>query len=290
MIRTWLKAARLPSQSYIALPLLLGQVLAWAATDTWSWTVFALVQLFGITDQLYIVWANDYADRDTDAQNNTFTIFSGGSRVLVDQSLSPKTLLRAAQAMVLLSVILLATLAYLVNPLIFPIGVTGLILLWAYSFKPLMLSYRGGGELLQTLGVGLVLPLIGYMAQGGDLFGFPWDYLAILLPLNLATAIATALPDVPSDSASNKRTIPVKFGLEMAIWLIVGLVIAASALHVWLLGERTSVTVPIACAFIISAVAFKQPKPGDFQLSTVVFFSILANLGYVGTLIAFTWI
>lgn len=290
MIRSWLKAARLPSQSYIALPLLLGQVLGWASTGSWSWTIFVLVQLFGITDQLYIVWANDYADRDTDAKNDTFTIFSGGSRVLVDQSITPITLLRAAQAMVLLSVLLLITLSALSNPYILPIGSTGLLLLWAYSFKPFMLSYRGGGELLQTLGVGMVLPLIGYMAQGGELFGFPWDYLAILFPLNLATAIATALPDLPSDSQSNKRTIPVKFGMEKAIMLIVGLVVVASALHVWLLGERTAVTVPVACAFIITSVALNRPKPGQFQLSIVVFFSILANLGYVCTLIAITWI
>ena len=58
----WIQASRLPSQSYIFLPILLGQA-AWVYQGgTIDWRAFLLIQLFGLFDQLYIVYANDYAD------------------------------------------------------------------------------------------------------------------------------------------------------------------------------------------------------------------------------------
>ncbi|MEI6128210.1 MAG: prenyltransferase, partial [Pseudomonadota bacterium] len=87
-----------------------------------------------------------------------------------------------------------------------------LLLLWLYSFAPVKLSYRGGGELLQMLGVGIVLPLFGYYSQSGDVESFPWPLLLFILPAQLACAMATALPDYPSDRASSKRTMAVLIG------------------------------------------------------------------------------
>ena len=91
-LRPWLKAARLPSQSYIFLPPLLGQALALHQGAKFDWKVFALVHLFGLAMQLYIVFANDYADQETDQRNTTFTPFSGGSRVLLMATYSLKPL------------------------------------------------------------------------------------------------------------------------------------------------------------------------------------------------------
>ncbi len=51
----WLKASRLQSQSYIFLPLLLGQVIALNYAQVWSWPMFFLVHTYGIFIQLYIV-------------------------------------------------------------------------------------------------------------------------------------------------------------------------------------------------------------------------------------------
>ena len=83
-IKAWLQASRLPSQSYIFFPLLLGQALRYAQTGQFDWTVFLLLHLYGLFLQLFIVYANDRADIETDRLNTTFTIFSGGSRTLVN--------------------------------------------------------------------------------------------------------------------------------------------------------------------------------------------------------------
>jgi len=210
--KAWLQAARLPSQMYIFWPLLLGQALAMG--EGFSWEVVLVCHFYGLVSQLYIVFANDVADMATDRRNFTFTLFSGGSRVLVEGLLSRRQLTRAA--------VLCAVLSGLAgvfmgvrhdNWLPLPLILIGLGLLWAYSYPPLRLSYRGGGEYLQMVGVGLVLPMIGFSAHAGTLSGLPWALMPLMLALSLACAMATALPDEPSDRADGKRTHAVRFGV-----------------------------------------------------------------------------
>ncbi|MFN2267949.1 MAG: prenyltransferase, partial [Desulfonatronovibrio sp.] len=89
---------------------------------------------------------------------------------------------------------------------------SGMALLWAYSFGPFRLSYRGGGELLQMLGVGGVLPMVGYLAQHGSLAGISWPYMGLMLLLALSCAMSTSLPDEPSDRLCLKRSSSVILG------------------------------------------------------------------------------
>jgi 1,4-dihydroxy-2-naphthoate octaprenyltransferase len=86
------------------------------------------------------------------------------------------------------------------------------VLLWAYSYPPLRLSYRGWGEAMQGLGVGIVLPLFGFYLQCGDVGGFPWAALVPSFLLAVASNIATSLPDHPADAAVGKHTWPVRWG------------------------------------------------------------------------------
>ena len=58
----WIRAARLPAQSNIALPLFVGEALACPGGVGLSWATALLVGAFGLFDQLYIVFANDVAD------------------------------------------------------------------------------------------------------------------------------------------------------------------------------------------------------------------------------------
>jgi 1,4-dihydroxy-2-naphthoate polyprenyltransferase len=210
--KAWMQAARLPSQMYIFWPLLLGQALAMG--KGFSWDVVLVCHFYGLASQLYIVFANDVADMATDRRNFTFTPFSGGSRVLVEGLLSRRQLGRAAvlcAALSALAGVVLGVRHGVWLPL--PLILFGLALLWAYSYPPLRLSYRGGGEYLQMVGVGLVLPMIGFSAHAGNLSGLPIALMPLMLVLSLSCAMATALPDEPSDRADGKRTHAVRFGV-----------------------------------------------------------------------------
>ena len=80
------------------------------------------------------------------------------------------------------------------------------------------------------LGVGVCLPIYGYYAQAGALAGFPWPLFYVLLPTQLACAIATSWPDEPSDRRSEKRTMTVSLGQRGAQRAVIALHVLALAL------------------------------------------------------------
>lgn len=209
----WIRAARPLAHANIAPPLLLGQALAVAAGAPFEPRLAVVAFGFGVLDHLFIVFANDYADRDADALGGPPTIFSGGSRVIQRGLLSAGQLRAAALVAggALLSFSCVAGLA-LDRPWLPALAIAALVLLFAYSFPPLRLSYRGLGELAQGAGVGLVLPLVGYYVQTGDLAGAPWAAFAPLVLLAFVSNIITALPDVAGDRAAGKRSWPVRRG------------------------------------------------------------------------------
>ena len=285
-VRAWLQASRLPSQSYIALPLLLGQLVAVRARGgTLDLATLGAVQLFGVLDQLFIVYANDWADQETDRRNQTATLFSGGSRVLVEGRLSPRALGTAALGCALGALLVSSVLAGSRGvPLLVPLALTALALLWAYSYPPLRLSYRGGGELLQMVGVAGVLPLYGYLAQGGSLAHVPWPLLGMLLPTHLGCAIATALPDEPSDRLSGKHTLPVRVGGERAAGVILGLNALSLLLAPWGLsavGLRAgwALLVPVVAA--LAVVAVRPAPPGSRRVLLRVAAAVTATVAWV---------
>ncbi|WP_161635933.1 prenyltransferase [Desulfonatronovibrio hydrogenovorans] len=258
----------MPSQLYIFLPLLLGQSMA-HAQGNFSWEIFALCHFYGLAVQLFIVFANDIADVETDTLNRTHNIFSGGSRVLVDRSLSRKSLTMAALIFGLLCIAVGLVLGWLWNnwgPLL--LILSGHVLVWAYSFRPFQLSYRGGGEFLQMLGVGGLLPVTGYLAQQGNLSCISWPLIVLMLLLSLTCAMSTSLPDQPSDRMSGKKSSSVIFGNRINQRLILVLNGLALALIVLVPAAQTrgpeNLYIFAACAVLwASGIPFLDSKPGS---------------------------
>lgn len=223
------------SQSYIFLPLLAGQLFGMMQTRQLDWSLFVLVHLLGLTIQLYIVYANDYADHATDHLNETYTPFSGGSRVLVDGDLSRRALGLGGVTMAVLSLLLSGVMAAVWQLVWMPVLIFfGLSLLWMYSFEPVKLSYRGGGEVLQMLGVGVVLPWVGFYAQAGQMGAFPLETFFAILPTQIACAMATSMPDRDSDERSHKHTSSVLLGLRPVGLLVVLLNAVSWGALVWI--------------------------------------------------------
>lgn len=289
-IKGWLKASRLASQLYIFLPLLVGQMFHVMRGGAIDWSVFAIIHLFGLFLQLYIVYANDYADRETDALNRTFTPFSGGSRVLIDKQLSSRSLRSGAIVMALLALVTGIFLAFARSRYYaVPISIFALGLLWLYSYPPARLSYRGGGEVLQTIGVGLVLPIFGYYVQSNQFAGFPWPALLAILPSQLACAIATSLPDEPSDRASAKRTTAVLWGAAGAKLLVValnGVSILSFLVIKW--GPRVETAVAgfavIPMGTTVAELFFFRSSPGTYRLTVFVTLAVLTTLSVMAGL------
>ena len=240
----WIRAARPLAQANIALPIAVGAAAAvgeGAHIELWA---VAACAAFSVLDQLLIVFANDYADRDTDTLART--LLSGGSGVLVDGSLAPSALRRAALCAGLgllgLGIVLLGQ-----RPWLLAGCVSAIVLLQLYSYRPVRLSHRGGGEWLQGLGIGVVLPWVGYYLLRGD----PRVPLAVLLPMLLfgvAGNITTAMPDIESDRAAGKRSLPVRVGEGRGRLLGVGFFLAAMGSAAWLAAPRLTVPEQVVMA------------------------------------------
>lgn len=215
--RAWWQAARPLLQVKFAVPILYGEALAFAATRRISLPLLLMAHLFGVLDQLFGVFANDVADYRTDAGNATFNEFSGGSRVIAEGKLTPMQLAQAALFMALSMGVVGALLSLRMHrPLSLVLISFAVLLMWAYSFAPFRLSYRGHGEVLRGLALGVLLPLFGYYLQTRDLDALPWLSFVPAFVLGYAGNVTVALPDYPSDLAASKRSFPVRYGQRAA--------------------------------------------------------------------------
>jgi 1,4-dihydroxy-2-naphthoate octaprenyltransferase len=205
------------AQANIAVPLLFGELVAYVECARLDVGLLIVAHLFGIFDQLFIVYANDLADEEGDRLNTMPTAFSGGSRVLVDGKLTRRALSFGAIAMALALLVTCTVAAFAFDRPAAPVaGGLALLLLWAYSYPPLRASYRGYGEAAQGLGVGVLLPLMGFYLQCGDIRGFPWAALVPSFLLAVASNISTGLPDHDADTQVGKQTWAVRYGAPRA--------------------------------------------------------------------------
>jgi 1,4-dihydroxy-2-naphthoate octaprenyltransferase len=243
VLRAWIQASRPLAQANIAVPLIFGQALAYGTTGRFDWTMAVVIHVVGILDQLFIVYSNDVADAEADAGNESPTPFSGGSRVLVEGKLSRNALGFAALVVGIAMVVIAVVAALDWNRRHAPVFIAlGFFLMWAYSFPPLRLSYRGEGEVLQGLGVGIVLPVFAYYMQAGDLLSLPATALGATFLLGYGGNVTTALPDFVADERANKRTLVVRLGELPARWVSLAL-LATACFFPFDTGPRLATTV-----------------------------------------------
>lgn len=274
----WLQASRLMSQPYILLPLLFGEGLTVWQQGTWSTLLLVLTICYSVFLQLYIVYANDYADEAVDRINTTYSLFSGGSRVLVEEKLTRKELRHGilwTMALGMMVALMSAAIHGRWAIILFLLISWGL--LWAYSYSPIQLSYRGGGEWLQAIGVGMVLPLTGYYFQAGSLEAFPWIVLPFTVLLHLGAALVTTLPDEPADKIGRKRTFAVQKGVPTVIrWIILLYGMSFLVLFAWATAFIRSpwrcllLTLPAFVVYIGLCSIRTKPVPGHAPMDWFV--------------------
>lgn len=226
-IQPWVQAARPLAFPMIFLPLLAGQALAMNVHGSFAWSGFFHTLGFGVLYQVMLLYLNDASDEAVDRNNHQYFL-SGGSRVLPEGKLHRKDLLIGAGLAFLALMGFSAWVTMAHDQPGFLVGAAlAVVLCWAYHHDPFKLSYRGFGEVLQGLGCGVLLPLMGFYTQHGSLQGFPWLTLVPLFLIFYVGNIVTALPDTPSDTLGNKNTFPVRHGEFAARRMAIGLLMLA---------------------------------------------------------------
>ena len=238
-MNAWIQAARPLAHVNIVVPLLLGHAAAWHVTGQFHWAWFLAALAWGVCDHLFVIFANDFADHEADSGHRT--LLSGGSGVIHEGKLTAQQVARAAAAAAIALMSYSCALTFLGRTWSPFYALAALLLMWLYSFAPVRLSYRGGGEWLQGVGVGIGLPSIAYYFQTKTVLAPGWVIWPAAL-LGVCSNVLTALPDVADDRRANKRTWPVRNGMGSARrFASAGIAFAAFAIFAFTPGLPTPV-------------------------------------------------
>ncbi|MBV8073884.1 MAG: prenyltransferase, partial [Candidatus Eremiobacteraeota bacterium] len=184
--------------------------------------------------------------------------WSGGSGVLVEGAIEPRTALAAALTCGAIGVAAAAAFAAEGKLLVAALGAAIGICAWAYSAPPLRLSARGLGELDTALVVAVLFPLVGYATFAGTLGMRPLVSVLPSAAAMLVLMLCVEYPDVETDGENGKRNLVVRAGRVGARAWVYGAIVAtyaAAALAVVLGGASTLaifslLTIPLAWGII----------------------------------------
>ena len=229
VIKTWMKAVRLPFSTATLVPVCLGSAAAWHDAGVFLPVRFCLAMAGALFIHFGTNLVNDYFDHVSgcDELNSNPTPFSGGSRVIQEGLLPAKHILYASLIAFALGSAIGLYLNYLSGKnVILVLGFIGVFLGFFYSSNPIQLGYGSLGELSVGIGFGPLMVLGAYYVQAGTL---PFSIFLISVPVGILIALVLYInefPDYTADLSVGKNTLVVVLGKKKAVVLYQALLIA----------------------------------------------------------------
>jgi 1,4-dihydroxy-2-naphthoate octaprenyltransferase len=260
----WLRELRAPFFTASIVPVLVGTAAAFAATGTFQPMLFLLALSAIVCLHAGANMANDYFDHASgnDPLNTNPTAFSGGSRLIQQQLLSPRAVLTAALVALALGAAIGCVLVLLTKSVfILALGLAGLFGGYFYTAGPLRLGYRTAGELVIALLFG-VLPVCGaYYLQTHRLAPAALWSGSLIGLLIFLVILVNEFPDADADRAAGKKTLVVLLGQKRAAHLYKTLLVAGYALaglSLFVLSDAAVAAALYLLTLPIALVALKQ--------------------------------
>jgi putative NADPH-quinone reductase/4-hydroxybenzoate polyprenyltransferase len=228
----WLKAMRLQFYPMTWLAYTAGALAASPVDGVFGNPLFWIGYLCLFLLEVGTVLINEVVDFPSDRNNRFFSLFTGGSRVLVEGWLSPREL--RIGIVVTLAGALAGSAWLLTLPPASPSAVASVlgviaILAIGYTAPPLKLCYRGLGELDVAVTHSIVVILCGYVFLGGAWNdSVPWLLGLPLLLAIMPSITLSGIPDLEADAAAGKRTLAVRLGQRGALMLAIAFTLLAS--------------------------------------------------------------
>ena len=233
ILHRWVFALKPASWPKLLVPTWFGQVLGAMITGELRLDALLWGFAFTMSGLGYIVLINDWGDQKVDKIKRQMFPDTSSPKAIPDLLLSPTAVGRAGLIFGILSLIVCVGTTYaLQRPKALWLGTGSIAIFAMYTLPPFRLNYRGGGELLEMVGVGVLLPVYQIYLQSGRLHDLAWSWIVGFCCLCLASAIASGLSDEQSDQAGGKHTFVSTWGNRCARNLTELLVLCGGA--VWL--------------------------------------------------------
>jgi len=262
----YLRASRLPFLTGSLLPVAAATALAYFTDHTTNFLFLGLTLLGVAALHLGANLLNDYYDAfGSDPLNLHATPFSGGSRVIQNQELSPGRVKFLAYLMLGLGVGCGLALIYLGRPYVALVGLLGLAAAFFYSASPVQLMSGGLGEIIIFLAFGPLLSWGAYYVQTGILSLVGAAVSLLLAWLITAIIWINEFPDLSADLAAGKRHLVARLGLKASRWVYAALM-AAPFISLFILIEIfrlpdliVAALLPLPLALRAVRLAFRTP-------------------------------
>ncbi len=158
---------------------------------------------------------NDVGDESggTDRQNtNRIYPYTGGSRFIQTGIMEASGMMRFGTSLLTVAAVAGLLLLLMKGPMILVFGMAGVTLAVFYSVGPVRLASAGLGELAVAIAFG-VIPVAGAAWLQSDAVGNATILFSIPISAWVAAIILiNEVPDIHADSATGKRTLPVRLG------------------------------------------------------------------------------
>ena len=209
---------RAPFFQAVIVPSLLGTAIVWYRTGKFYWQYFLLATLAVVFINAGTNLTNDYFDHQSrsDDINREATPFSGGSRVIQENLISPGRIYRTSLIFFGLAALIGLYLTFARGLLVLVIGILGVLSGYFYTASPIRIGYRGWGELVAGLNCGPLVVAGAYYVQAQTL---SLEALFISIPVGLLIAAVLYInefPDHACDKVAGKNTLIVTMGRERA--------------------------------------------------------------------------
>lgn len=286
-IKHWVIASRPKTLLAAFVPVVVGVALAWRLTGTVEWLLAFCTLTSAIAIQIATNFFNDAIDftKGTDTGDRV-----GPKRVTQSGVFSPSKVMLAGVLVAVVAVILSLPMVAARGWPVIAIGLPSLYFAYGYTGGPFPLAYRGLGDIFVVLFFGFVAVTGTVFVQTGN-----WHIEAVVLGLQvgmLSTVLIAInnLRDRVGDSANDKKTLAVRFGVGFAKWEITLLCLLPHVVGIiWILWKQwpSGIFLPLLALVpgaIVTRGIWSHP-PGPIYnrfLGISALQMLLFGLGFVG--------
>lgn len=279
----WFKAARAPFLVVSLIPSVLGGLIAWNS-GSFDWTIFlfatvGIVMAHGAAD-----FIDDYFDFKNGNLGNKEQQFHDSP--LIRGEVSLRQVMIATLMTMVIAVFAGVYLLIVVGTPVLYLMLAGSFIVLFYTAPPIKLNYRGLGETMLFFAFGPLIVFGAFYVLTGN---FSWEPLFASVPLGMFTmnvGIVSNTFDYEDDVKSGKKCIPVRFGQNAAVNIIlIATVLAYISLIAGVLLEILPVwtllmllTVPLAFGVVKQTRQFENTKMYTPAMSKAIALSSVSGV------------